>query len=154
MSGGHTLFPPTEDRSNESKSRLVEQITAALGGQAAEALIFKDISTGAASDIDVATSIARAMVTQYGMSFLGPINVTPRPTFGVWRGMDEGMDLSVKLHDAVDSEIKKIMDNGYKSAQVLLKQHKAKLDAVAKELLEKETLEGDEFEKIVGKKII
>lgn len=152
MSGGHTLFPPTEDRSNESKSRLVEQITAALGGQAAEELIFKDISTGAASDIEVATSIARAMVTQYGMSALGPISVVPRSMFGMWKGADEGSDMSPKLHDAVDAEIKKIMDSCYKSAQDLLKKNKIKLDKVAIELLEKETLEGDEFESIVGKK--
>ena len=152
MSGGHTLFPPTEDRSNESKSRLLEQITAALGGQASEELIFKDVSTGAASDIEVATNIARAMVTQYGMSSLGPINVNPKAMFGIWRGMEEGSDLSPKLHDAVDSEIRKIMDNGFKQAQALLKKHKLKLDKVAKELLEKETLESDEFEKLVGKK--
>lgn len=152
MSGGHTLFPPTEDRSNESKSRLLEQITAALGGQAAEDLIFKDISTGAASDIEVATSIARAMVTQYGMSNLGPISVNPRPMFGIWRGMEEGTELSPKMHDAVDSETKKIMDTCYKNAQDLLRKHKVKLDKVAKELLQKETLESDEFEKIVGKK--
>ncbi len=152
MSGGHTLFPPTEDRSNESRSRLLEQIAAALGGQAAEELIFKDISTGAASDIEVAMSIARAMVTQYGMSSLGPISVASRPMFGIWRGMDEGAEMSSKMHDAVDSEVKKIMETGYKSAQDLLRKNKAKLDAVAKELLEKETLEGDEFEKIVGKK--
>ncbi len=152
MSGGHTLFPPTEDRSNESKSRLLEQITAALGGQASEDLIFKDISTGAASDIEVATNIARAMVTQYGMSGLGPLSVAPRPMFGIWRGMDEGAELSPKMHDAVDAEVKKIIDNCYKAAQDLLRKHKTKLDAVAKELLEKETLEGEEFEKIVGKK--
>ncbi|MBI4036217.1 ATP-dependent metallopeptidase FtsH/Yme1/Tma family protein [Candidatus Daviesbacteria bacterium] len=152
MSGGHTLFPPTEDRSNESKSRLVEQITAALGGQAAENLIFKDISTGAASDIEVATNIARAMVTQYGMSSLGPLSINPRPMFGIWRGMDEGGEMSPKMHDAVDAEIKKIMDAGYSQAQALLRKYKTKLDAVAKQLLEKETLESDEFEKIVGKK--
>ena len=152
MSGGHTLFPPTEDRSNESRSRLLEQITAALGGQAAEDLIFKDISTGAASDIEIATNIARSMVTQYGMSSLGPINVNPRPMFGIWRGMEEGTDLSPKLHDAVDTETRKIMDSCYKNAQDILRNHKIKLDKVAKELLEKETLESDEFEKIVGKK--
>ena len=152
LSGGHTLFPPTEDRSNESRSRLVEQITAALGGQAAEDLIFKDISTGAASDIEVATNIARQMVTQFGMSSLGPINVSPRPMFGIWRGMDEGGEMSPKLHDAVDSEIRKIMEGAYKNAQTLLKKHQHKLDLVAKALLEKETLEGEEFEKIVGKK--
>ncbi len=152
MSGGHTLFPPTEDRSNESKSRLMEQITAALGGQAAEDLVFKDISTGAASDIEVVMSIARAMVTQYGMSLLGPISVSSRPMFGAWRGMDEGHELSPKLADAIDVEIKKIIDNSYKNAQALLRKHKAKLDLVAKALLEKETLESDEFEKIVGSK--
>ncbi len=152
MSGGHTMFPPTEDRFNESKSRLLEQITAALGGQAAEQMIFKDVSTGAASDIEVATSIARSMVTQYGMSSLGPISVVQRPMFGIWRGTDEGSDLSPKLHDAVDNEIKKIMDTCFKNAQDLLRKNKIKLDKVAKELLEKETLEGEEFESIVGKK--
>ncbi|MBI2018162.1 ATP-dependent metallopeptidase FtsH/Yme1/Tma family protein [Candidatus Daviesbacteria bacterium] len=152
MSGGHTLFPPTEDRSNESRSRLLEQITAALGGQAAEDLIFKDISTGAASDIEVATNIARSMVTQYGMSLLGPINAHPRPLFGIWRGMEEGSEVSPKMHDAIDLEVKRIMDGCYKAAQTLLKKHRAKLDQVAKTLLEKETLEAEEFEKIVGKK--
>ena len=151
-SGGHTLFPPLEDRYNESKSRLLEQITAALGGQAAEVLVFKDISTGAASDIEVATNIARQMVTQYGMSTLGPISVNTRPTFGIWRGLEEGGELSPKLHDTVDSEVKKIIDNCYKQAQAILKQQKTKLDKVAKVLLEKETLEGAEFEKLVGKK--
>ncbi len=151
MSGGHTLFPPTEDRSNESKSRLLEQMTAALGGQAAEDLIFKDISTGAASDIEVATNIARAMVTQYGMSTLGPLSIAPRPMFGLWRG-DEGGEMSSKLHDAVDVEVRKIIDSCYKNAQLLLKKHKSKLDAVAKSLLEKETLESEEFENIVGGK--
>lgn len=152
MSGGHTLFPPTEDRSNESKSRLLEQITAALGGQGAESLVFKDISTGAASDIEVATNIARAMVTQYGMSALGPISVSPRPMFGIWKGMSEGGEMSPKMHDAVDGETKRIIDTCYKNAQDLLKKNKIKLDKVAKALLETETLESEEFEKIVGKK--
>ncbi len=151
MSGGHTLFPPTEDRSNETKSRLMDQIAAALGGQAAEELVFKDISTGASSDIEVATNLARSMVTQYGMSSLGPINLQPRSAFG-WRGMDEGEDMSPELHDAVDREIRKIMSDSYKLALSTIKNNKIKLDKVAKELLEKETLESDEFEKIVGKK--
>ncbi len=150
-SGGHTLFPPTEDRSNETKSRLLEQITAALGGQAAEELIFKDISTGAASDIEVASNIAKAMVTQYGMSGLGPINISERSAFSGWRG-DEGEGMSTKLHDAVDVEVKRILDTCFKQAQAILKKEKLKLDKVAKALLEKETLDTDEFEKIVGKK--
>ena len=152
MSGGHTLFPPTEDRSNETKSRLTEQITAALGGQAAEEFKFSDISTGASSDIEVATNIARAMVTQYGMSTLGPITLQSRSMFGAWRGIDEGEGMSENLHMSVDKEIKKIMEAGFKQALSLLRLHKSKLDLVAKALLEKETLESDEFEKIVGKK--
>ncbi len=152
MSGGHTMFPPTEDRSNETKSRLVEQITAALGGQAAEEFKFSDISTGAASDISVATQIARQMVMEYGMSTLGPITLQARTMFGAWRGMDEGDGMSENLHMTVDKEIKRIMDQGFKQALSIIKLHKSKLDAVAKALLEKETLESDEFEKIVGKK--
>ncbi len=151
-SGGHTLFPPTEDRSNESKSRLLEQIIAALGGQAAEELVFKDISTGAASDIEIATNLARGMVTQYGMSSLGPINITQKPMFGLWRGLDEGEGLSPKMHDAVDYEVKKIIDECYKQAQAILRKQRARLDKVATALLEKETLDTDEFEKLVGKK--
>lgn len=153
MSGGHTMFPPTEDRSNETKSRLLDQVAAALGGQAAEELIFNDISTGAAADIEAATTLAKQMVTQFGMSSIGPINLYPRPMFGIWgRGLEDGLEISPELHSAVDREIKKIIDGGFKKATETLKKHKVKLDQVAKALLEKETLDGDEFEKIVGKK--
>ncbi len=151
QSGGHTMFPPTEDRSNETKSRLLDQITAALGGQAAEELVFKDISTGASSDINVATHIARQMVTQYGMSALGPINLATAAMFGQWKGED-GAEISPELKNSIDREVKKILDGGYKQALVLVKKHRSKLDKVAKALLEKETLDGDEFEKLVGKK--
>lgn len=152
MSGGHTMFPPTEDRSNETKERLNQQIAAALGGRAAEEVIFKDVSTGAGSDIENATAIAKQMVTQYGMSSLGPINVVPRPIFG-WSSGEEGGDLSPEFHNMVDREIKKIIDQGYQQALSLVRKQKTKLDKVAKALLDKETLEGPEFEKIVGKKV-
>ncbi len=152
ISGGHTMFPPTEDRSNETRRRLLEQITAAMGGQAAEEVVFKDISTGAASDIEVATNLARSMVTEYGMSDLGPINMHARAMFGMWV-REEGSEISPELHDAVDKEVRKIIASAYQKAVILIKKHRAKLDEVAKELLEKETLEGDEFEAIVGKKV-
>ncbi|MDO8488827.1 MAG: cell division protein FtsH, partial [Candidatus Omnitrophota bacterium] len=151
MSGGHTIFPPTEDRSNETKSRLLEQIATALGGRAAEEMIFKDVSTGAANDMEVATSIARDMVTEYGMSDLGPINIKPHSMFGMYRGED-GNTISESMQAKIDTEIKKIIDNGYALAQKLLRANKAKLDKVAIELLEKETLDTTEFEKIVGPK--
>lgn len=152
MSGGHTMFPPTEDRSNETKSRLLQQITAALGGRAAEEMVFGDISTGAGNDIEVATGIARDMVTEYGMSALGPINIKPKAMFGMWRGMDEGSPISEDMQSKIDGEIKKMIDGCYKKAQELLRKNKPKLDKVAKALLEKETLDGIEFEKLVGKK--
>ena len=153
MTGGHTMFPPTEDRSNETKSRLLQQITTALGGRASEEMIFNDISTGAASDLEVATSIAREMVTEYGMSALGPINIKSRSMFGMWPAGDEG-GASQTMQTSIDKEVKKIIDTCYKQAEDLLKKNKTKLDKVAKALLEKETLDTDEFEKLVGKKKI
>ncbi len=151
MSGGHTMFPPTEDRSNETKSRLLEQIATALGGRAAEEMIFKDISTGASNDIEVATGLAREMVMEYGMSDIGPINIKPRSMFGMYQ-TGEGAEVSQSMQSKIDSEVKKIMDEAYRQAMSLLKKNKSSLDKVAKALLEKETLDTDEFEKIVGKK--
>lgn len=150
MTGGHTLFPPTEDRSNETKSRLLEQIATALGGRAAEEIVFKDISTGASNDIDVASGIAREMVTQYGMSGLGHINIK-RSSGGMY-GREDGVEISESLQSKIDVEVKKIMDDGYKKAIEILKKNRAKLDKVSVALLETETLDTDEFEKIVGKK--
>ncbi len=154
MSGGHTMFPPTEDRSNETKQRLTEQIASALGGQAAEEVVFKDISTGASSDIRAATSLAKDMVMQYGMSPLGPINLQPAAMFGMWKSTKEGEEMSQELHATVDREVKKILDTAYKTAIALVKKNRLKLDKVAKELLEKESLDSEEFEKLVGKKVL
>ncbi len=152
MTGGHTSMFPEEDRFNETKSRLVGQISMAMGGRAAEEMVFKDLSTGASSDLEIATSIAKAMVTEYGMSALGPINVKPRAMFGMWARMEEGEGLSEAMQSKVDVEVKKILDSCYAQAQLILRKNKTKLDKVAKALLEKETLDTDEFEKIVGKK--
>lgn len=150
MSGGHTMFPPIEDRSNETKSRLLQQIATALGGRAAEELVFKDVSTGASNDIEVATGIAREMVTEYGMSEIGPINIKKGAAYQ--RMGEEGNEISESLQSKIDTETKKIMDMGYKQALAILQKNRHKLDKIAKELLEKETLDTDEFEKIVGKK--
>ena len=152
MTGGHTMFPPTEDRSNETKSRLMEQIATALGGRAAEALVFDDISTGATNDLEVASSIAREMVMGYGMSDLGPLNIKKQSMFGMWQGADDGNQVSEALQSKIDTEIKKIIDAAYKKAQGILIKNRKKLDVLAKELLDKETLDTPEFEDIVGKK--
>lgn len=152
MTGGHTMFPPTEDRSNETKSRLLEQITTALGGRAAEEMVFKDQSTGAQNDIDIATSIAKEMVMQYGMSSLGAINFTPRPVFGLYPVAEDGKVISEAMQAKIDTEIKKILDRSFMQAQQILRKNRMNLDKVAKALLGKETLDTEEFEKIVGKK--
>lgn len=152
MSGGHTMFPPTEDRDNETKSRLLEQIATAIGGRAAEEITFKDVSTGASSDLEVASAIARDMVMEYGMSDLGVINIKPQAMFGMWSRGEEGGPVSEAMQSKIDSEVKKIIDNAHKQALEILRKNKVKLEKVAAALLEKETLESEEFEKIMGGK--
>ncbi len=151
MSGGHTMFPPIEDRSNETKKRFIGQITVALGGYVAEDYFLKDLSTGPASDIKVLTDIARDMVTEYGMSPLGPMNFKSAAMFGMWK-TDDGADISPAFQDKIDVETKKIIEVAWANARDMVKKYSTKIEKVAKALLEKETLESEEFEKIVGKK--
>ena len=144
MSLGHTLIPPSQDRVHETKSRLLEQIATMLGGRVAEEQIFSEMTTGASDDIEKATGLARTMVTEFGMSSLGPVNYESGE-----RSYGETSQISDALQSSVDAEVRKMMDEGYKTAQKVLKAHANKLDAVASRLLEKETLEGDEFDSIM-----
>lgn len=153
MTGGHTLVPPQVDRYTETKTRLLERMATLLGGRAAEDLIFGEFTTGAASDLEIASTLAREMVTEFGMSELGPTIFAPRPQFGVWPTMAEPSQVSPELAAKIDREIAKFIDAGYKRARAVLAKHRAKLDLVASTLLEKETLERDEFEKLVGKPV-
>lgn len=154
MTGGHTLVPPSVDRYTETKTRLLQRIATLLGGRAAEDLIFKEFTTGAASDLEIASGLAREMVTQFGMSDLGPTIFAPRPQFGTWPMMPgEGTQVSPELAAKIDNEVAKIIDEGYKVAKEMLVKQKPKLDKVAEALLEKETLDRDEFERIVGKPV-
>lgn len=152
MSLGHTLIPPTADRLHETKSHLTEQIAAMLGGRAAEELIFNEMTTGAGSDISQATDIARGMVIEYGMSDLGPVNFDSEDKSFAGRFYSEPVKVSEDMTGKIDTETKKFIDEGLKVAKALLKKYKKLLDEVAAELLVKETLEGEEFEKIVGAK--
>ena len=148
MSLGYTLIPPQRDIVHETKTHLVNQITAMLGGRAAEEFIFNEITTGAANDFNQATAVAREMVTEYGMSSLGPINLGDSFDITSWsRG--ETTNLSQETLAKVDAEVSKLINSCYKKAVTTVKEHKDKLHAVAKELLEKETLDQDEFEKIM-----
>lgn len=154
MSLGHTLIPPAGDRTHETKSRLLEQITAMLGGRAAEEIIFKDITAGASNDIEHATRVARAMVVDFGMSLLGPVNLGPQvgyDDFGNPNWM-EPAQVSPNMQEKIDMEIKRIMDSSHKAAIAIIKRNKKMIDKVVTRLLEEETLDRDEFEKIVGPK--
>jgi cell division protease FtsH len=154
MSLGHTLIPPVGDRTHETKSRLIEQITAMLGGRAAEEIVFNEMTSGAASDIAQATKIAKAMVVEFGMSDIGPINFGPDMglgDFGQMEWYDQAQN-SPAFMEKIDTETKKFLDAGMKEAAKIIKTKRKLLDKVSKALLEKETLDRDDFEKIVGKK--
>ena len=155
MSLGHTLIPPVGDRTHETKSRLLEQITAMLGGRAAEEVIFNEMTSGAANDIAQATKISKAMVVEFGMSELGPINFGPDMGMGDFGQMEwyEQAQNSPSFMEKIDTETKKFLDMGYKAAVKLIKEKRKLLDKVSKALIEKETLDRDDFEKIVGRKI-
>jgi len=148
---GYTLIPPKKDRIHETKTHLLETITSLLGGRAAEDIQFKEITSGAASDITQATKLARKMVVEYGMSELGPINLGPQVDVTEWgKSFFEPSKVSPEMAAKVDKEIKKIVDECYKKAIKILKKRKSRLDLMAKRLLEKETIEGEEFEALMG----
>ena len=153
MSLGHTLIPPAADRTHETKSHLLDQITAMLGGRAAEDVIFKEMTSGASNDIAQATKVAKAMVTEFGMSDLGPINLGDDSGMGDFGQLEwyEGAKNSPAFMEKVDTEVKKILDEGYKGAVKLIREKKKLLDKVSEALLKKETLDREDFEKIVGK---
>ena len=120
-----------------------------MGGRAAEDLIFKEITTGAANDFDQATQIAKAMVVEFGMSELGPINFGPSSNITLGRGYFQEQGLSQEKLAQIDKEVSKIIAQCYKNAVKILEDNKKILDKVAKELLKKESLDQDEFEDLV-----
>lgn len=144
---GFTMFPPRTDRYNETKTRLLELITASLGGRAAEEVAFGEMTVGGASDFEQATAIARKMVTSYGMSELGPISFETRSAEDEWRVF--GSSTSEGMASKIDEEVKKIIDHCYLDATRLLMENRPLLDRVAGDLVTKETLEGEELDKIL-----
>jgi len=153
MALGFTLIPPAKDKLHETKTHLLEQISVMMGGRAAEELVFNEVTTGAANDFDQATSIAKSMVVEYGMSDLGPINYGPTLDVTEWgKSYFEQNPVSQEMMAKIDKEIKKIIVQAYNQAKTIIKEKKSLLDKVAQALLKKESLDGDEFEKIVGKK--
>ncbi len=146
---GFTLIPPKKDRYTETKSHMVEMIATLLGGRAAEELIFNELTGGAASDISQATRIARQMVVDFGMSDLGPIYLGPQFETSLGHSWAQAVEISPDMQARVDKEIKQIVDDAFKKACDILKKNKKKLDLVTEKLVKKETLEGEEFEKLM-----
>ncbi len=147
---GHTSLPPEKDRYNETKSRLLGLIATMLGGRAAEELIFNEQTIGASSDIERATSLARKMVTEFGMSSLGPISFdASHGSNFLARELGEGPHYSEETAAKIDNEIKKIIDDAHNNAIKILKENKVVLDKVSERLLEVETIDSTEFYEIL-----
>jgi cell division protease FtsH len=147
--GGYTLKLPLEDRRLQSKKEFIDDIAMSLGGYVAEKMIFGDITTGPSSDLQVATNLARAMVTRFGMSEeLGPVAFEGS---GGKLQMNEILEkeYSEDISKKIDSEVSRIINDGIKSAEKVLGEHKKAFVAIAKKLIEVETLEQDEYEKIL-----
>ncbi len=142
VAGGYTMYKSDEDKYYVSKTEMKEKLIALLGGRAAEKLVLDDISTGASNDIEVATKIAREMVTKYGMSdILGPID---------FQGKEQN-DMFVfgeNIGDRIGAEVKSLIDEAYSDAQKLLISHRDKLDTIANLLLQKEKINETEFKSI------
>lgn len=147
MAGGYTMYRPTEDKSFMSKSEMEETIVSLLGGRVAEKLILNDISTGASNDIERASKISRDMVTKYGMS--DKIGAIMYGSSGgeVFLGRDftQSKEYSEETAGLIDEEVKKIVDKAYNTAEEILSSNIDKLHIVAKLLLEKEKVDGEEF---------
>lgn len=147
--GGYTMHRPSEDKYYSTKIEMLEEIRVLLAGRAAEQLVLDDISTGASNDIERASKIARSMVTSYGMSALGPIALEGgQGEVFLGRDFTQSKTLSEKLTAEIDDEIMKIIDTCYRETLALLEEHIDKLHEIAAILLEKEKLDGDEFEAI------
>lgn len=150
MSLGHTEFLPRSEMSNQTKSKLLAQIQSLLGGRAAERLIFNEETIGAAGDIERATMIARKMVTDFGMSDLGPINFVSGNA-GMWdaNAQEKALGYSERVAEKIDDAVDKIISTELKNAVKTLESNRKILDRISAELLEKETLEQEEFEQIM-----
>ncbi len=148
--GGYTLKLPLEDRKLQSKKEFMDDIAMSLGGYVAEETLFGDITTGPSSDLQGASALARAMVTRWGMSTeLGPIayesNGGRSPTGRPYEERGYSEAVSAKI----DAEVSKIINSGFEKARSVITEHRKVLDAIAKRLIEVETLEQPEYDAII-----
>ena len=147
---GYTLQLPTEDRYLMSRGELISRMKVLLGGRVAEETAFTDISTGAQNDLEKVTDIARSMVVEYGMSEkLGPISLKRRGQTFLGRDISQGYEASEETEREIDCEIRKLIQNAEESVRKILTEKHGLLDRLAKQLLEKEVIEGDELREIM-----
>ena len=156
MAGGYTMSMPKEDKSYTSKNDMLDSIVVLMGGRVAEALILGDISTGASNDIERASEIARKMVTKYGMSEkLGPVSYSSgNDEVFLGRDFTHTRAYSENIASLIDNEVNEIINSSYERTENILKEHMDMLHKVAKELIEKEKLDAEEFKAIMeGKEV-
>jgi cell division protease FtsH len=140
VAGGYTMYKTNEDKYYVSKTEMLEKLIALLGGRASEKIFLNDISTGASNDLEVATDIAKNMVTIYGMSDkVGPISINLEKDPYQMQLFGEGME------NSIGQEVKSLIDNAYSKAQALLIQHEDKVHELARLLIEKEVVSEEEF---------
>jgi cell division protease FtsH len=152
MAGGYTRFLPDEESHYKTGSMFRDQLCTALGGHAAEELIFGEASTGPSNDIEQVTRIARAMVTRWGMSErLGPrtFGKTEEMVF-LGREISETRNYSEKVAEEIDDEVRRLIEDAQERARNVLREHRALLDKLAAALLEVETLEGDRLTRLLN----
>ena len=149
---GYTLQLPTQDRYLISKLELMDKLSVLLGGRVAEDIVFKDVTTGAQNDLERATKLARQMVTEYGMSdTIGPITLG-RKEHEIFLGRDisQERDYSEEIANKIDKEVSKIIENAYSRAKDILTKNKRKLKKIARNLIERETLEGKDLDDLLN----
>ena len=150
QAGGYTLMMPKEETYLATKSELLERITGLLGGRVSEEIRFKEVTTGAHNDFEKATKIARAMVTEYGMSDLGPVQLEQQEG-GVFLGRDynKSKNFSNEVAHEIDKEVRKIIDECYKQATKILKENQDLVKLIADTLLEHETITKEQIDSLV-----
>ena len=154
MAGGYTLQIPSEENKMKTKTQFSAEIATLLGGYCAERLIFGEMTTGASNDLVRASELARKIVKEYGMSSLGPIAFGDKEELVfLGREISEQRNYSEIVAAKIDKEVEFIIKNAEKRARAIVTRKKTLLQKIAKTLIEKETIEREEFEKIIGKKM-
>jgi len=150
MMGGYTRYLPDEDRHMYTKSQFEDMLASMLGGHAAEKLMFGEVTTGAESDIQRATGIARRMVCEFGMSRLGPVALGRKEELVfLGREISEQKNYSEKVAEQIDEEVHNLIDHAYNVATEILGQHREKLVKISEYLIKEETIERDTFEALM-----